>query len=556
MNLKPASFSKENIFKEKLISFSDLPGQSKLFVDYQNNTGALTEFYPNKSKNLKDFSFEVKNNYKIDRKRLCNILKKENEFYRAGEKTFESISKLESEDCFAILTGQQAGLFSGPIYSVYKALSAIKFAESLSKKGIKAVPIFWIASEDHDFDEIKETSLINQDNKKFTIQNSPEGKVDNLPVGFIQIEPNINESLHRLLRDLTQTNFTKGIENLLRHSYKAQESYSSAFGKLLAKIFADFGLIFVSPLNKDLRSLSTEIVINAIDSSKQITEKLLIRNEELVEKDYHSQVHVEKDFFPFFFINDEKERKPLRLDIKNSKIKSIDKEYEFTFDELKQIATDSPQKLSPNALMRPIVQDNIFPTLTYFGGGAEIAYFGQNSVIYELLDRPVTPIRHRSSFTIIEGKHRRSMDKYNLSFSDLFKGKEEILAEIVEQYLNSETSKVFAETEETINSQLNQLDNLLAEDAPTLSDNSANRRKKILWHIAALRKKFHKAEIDKNEVIHRRINDLFGTVLPNDSLQERTLNVLHFINLFGENFIDWIYKATNADIEEHQLIIF
>ncbi|MGI8669277.1 MAG: bacillithiol biosynthesis cysteine-adding enzyme BshC [Aridibacter sp.] len=556
MNSKPASFAEKEIYRQKLISFANIPNQTKLFVEYQNNSEDLENFYPTKNIKIREFAKEVLAEYKIDREAICRILKEENEAFGVGEKTLQNIEKLKQKDCVAVFTGQQAGLFSGPVYTIYKALSAIKLAEKLSNEGIKAVPIFWIASEDHDFDEISRTEILDAENKLKTIQNLPNTLPENSPVGFIKMDESITDSINKFIKNLQKTEFTENINELLVNSYKSGETFSRAFGKLLAKLFNKYGLILVSPMNEDLRKLSSPIFIEAIENAEIITKTLLEINKELEEKGYHAQVLVEKDFFPFFYIDDENKRNALRFDKEKSRIKSQNTKHEFTKEELIEIAKNNPQKLSPNALLRPVVQDFLFPTVCYFGGGAEIAYFGQNSIIYEILKRPVTPIKHRSSFTIIEGKHRRTLNKYNLNFADLFEGKEKILAEIVEKYLNTETAKIFAETEEIINTQLNRLDQHLHEDEPTLSDNLANRRRKILWHIGALRKKFHSAEIVKNEVINRRIGNLFTAILPDENLQERLLNVLHFLDLYGEHFIEWIYEAVNSEETEHQIIIF
>jgi len=210
--------------------------------------------------------------------------------------------------------------------------------------------------------------------------------------------------------------------------------------------------------------------------------------------------------------------------------------------------------LSPNALLRPVMQDYLLPTLVYFGGAAEIAYFAQNSAIYEILNRPATPIRHRASFTVVQRKHHRTLEKYELEFAELFAGKDEISARIVEKFISNKTAETFADVEEIINAQLHRLDKSLSEIESTLSENLANRRKKIIWHIAALRKKYHLAEIQKNEIVGRRLENLFVALLPNNALQERTLNVVTFLNLFGTNFIDWIYEAIETDEKGHRIL--
>lgn len=552
MSQKSARTFRENSLKVESISFSQIPHQSKLFLDFQNNSSEIVKFYPNKQKDLNAFAEKVLSNYKTDRVELCNTLQEINRSFGVGEKTLENIELLREKDCLAIVTGQQAGLFSGALYTIYKALSAVKMCEDLRRQNIKAVPVFWIAEEDHDFDEVKKTYVLSELSAGGlnAITNTPKNYVENTPVGFVKLDETINETIESL--NLPRTGFTAKVKEILKETYKSGETYSTAFAKFLAKIFADYGVIFLSPLNEKLKKLSAPIFAEAIDKSSEIADLLLKRNTELEEKNYAAQVLVEENSFPFFYQTDT--RQAMRRDLQSGKVKVQKSKTEFTIDELKEIAENSPQNLSPNALMRPIVQDYLLPTLTYFGGGAEIAYFAQNAVIYEVLNRPVTPIRHRSSFTIIEPKNRRTLEKYGFKFADLFDGKEKFEAQISEKFLNREIAEVFAETEEVINTQLNNLDKLLSISEPTLAENSANRRKKILWHIGALRKKYHHAEILKNETVNRRLETLFTSVLPHNALQERTLGVLMFLNLYGENFIEWVYNAIDSDETGHQIM--
>ncbi len=556
MNHESASTLKNEIFKEQKISFADIPHQTKLFVDFQKNAEKINKFFPSKNKKLKEFSGEVLVNYKTDRQKLCDMLFVENQQYQVGKKTFANIEKLRQADCVAVLTGQQAGLFSGSGYTIYKALSAIKLADELTKQGIKAVPIFWIASEDHDFEEISKTFFIDAENKISEVINKPANISDSSPIGFIKLDETIDESIKTFIESLPKTEFTPQIKNLLTETYKRGESFSVAFGRLLAKIFIDNGLIFISPLNKKFRELCSPIYKSAIENSEIITNKLLQRNDELTSENYHSQVLVQEDFFPFFYIDENQKRNSLKFDKKTGKIKSQDSALEFSIKDLTELARNSPESLSPNALMRPVVQDYLFPTICYFGGGAEIAYFAQNSVIYETLNCPATPIRHRSSFTIIQGRHRRNLDKYDLNFADLFRGKETILAGIVEKYINPETSQTFKSTLENVNKQLDILSKDLIHDEPTLADNLANRRQKIEWHLETLQNKFYRAETLKNDVINKRIESLFAEVLPENVLQERTINTLYFLNIFGEHFVEWLYKVVNPEETDHQIIIF
>lgn len=554
MNREPARASQENSLKLETVFFEKIPNQSRLFLDFQADSPTIAKFYPEKQTTPESFAEKVLANYKINRGELCDILRGINELLDAKGKTFENIELLRQTDCVAVVTGQQAGLFSGALYTIYKALSAVRLCEDLRKQNVKAVPVFWIAEEDHDFDEIKKTFVADKEGKLAEIENSPENLAENSPVGLINLDETIKETNRDLLANLTRTQFTENLADLLSETYKPGELFGVAFAKFLAKIFADYGLIFLSPLDEKLKKLCAPIFAEAVEHSEEIIAALLERNDELKTKNYSPQVLVDENSFPFFFLNERGERQALRQDLESGKIKTQRSKVEFDKSTLIEIAENSPQRLSPNALLRPVVQDYLLPTLAYFGGAAEIAYFAQNSATYEILNRPVTPIRHRASFTIIEPKHRRTLEKYALEFTDLFEGKEAILAGVVEKFLNTETAREFSETEEIINTQLNRLDRHLFESEPTLSPNLANRRRKILWHIGALRKKYHRAEILKNEIIHQRIESLFTALLPHNALQERTLNVITFLNLYGENFVDWLYNAIDSEEKNHQIL--
>jgi bacillithiol biosynthesis cysteine-adding enzyme BshC len=553
MNQKPKRvFANEN-FRQETLSFESVPHQSQIFLDFQTTSAKVKKFYPEKETALKDFAALALSNYKIDRQELCEILIETNKSFGAREKTFENIELLRQKDCLTIVTGQQAGLFSGAVYTIYKALSAIKLADDLRRQNIKAVPVFWIAEEDHDFDEVKKTYVLDKEGKLAEFENVPDEYTANLPVGFVKLDQKINFTINDLLINLPHTEYTEEIKTILSESYCSGETYSDAFARLLAKLFADYGLIVLSPLNEKLKKLCAPLFAEAVEKSGEIVSALLDKDKELEKHNYQPQVLVAENSFPFFFQNPNGARQAMRFS-DDSTIKIQNSKIEFNKTDLVTIARDMPQRLSPNALMRPVVQDYLLPTLVYFGGAAEIAYFAQNSAIYKTLNRPVTPIRHRASLTIVEAKHRRTLEKYNLRFKDLFGGEEKIHAEIVEKYLNRTTADVFDEAEKTILEQLKRIEKSLAEDEPTLAANSANRKKKILWHIAALRKKYHHAEILKNDVARRRIENLFASILPNSALQERTLNVVTFLNLYGTNFINWIYEATDGNEKKHQIL--
>ncbi len=544
------------VLQTESLPFSEIPNQSKLFLDYQNKPLELKKYYPLAVESHTQISQripEILANYKTDRQKLCDVLEEANISKGASEKTLENIKLLREEDCVAVVSGQQAGLFTGPLYTIYKALSAVKMTECLRGRGFKAVPVFWIATEDHDFEEVSKIEFVNSQGDLTTIKNEPKRCYENLPVGYVELDESVKSSINELFEDLPHTEFTDELKKTIEETWISGIDYGDAFARLLTKFLGKFGLIILCPLDVRLKRLATEVYVEAIKKSDEIVSAIRERSEELEKIGYHAQVLVTEDYFPLFWQAKDKTRHALKKN-ENGTFKAKDIEREFTLDELADLAANEPERFSPSVVLRSVVQDYLLPTICYFGGAAEIAYFAQSAEVYRILERPVTPIFHRQSFTIIESKHGKTLDKYDLELKDFFGGIENLLPKIVEEFLNKEMAQIFSEVEEKINIELNRLDQNLSPLEPTLADSLANRRRKIIYHLANIRTKFHHAQIRKDEIIHRQIETAFTSLVPHKALQERTLNVNSFINRHGIYLVDWIYEAIDLDDKGHRII--
>ena len=544
------------VLQTESLPFSEVPHQSKLFIDYQNNPLELKKYYPLAVESHTQISQripEVLENYKADRNMLCDVLEEMNKSCNASEKTLENIKLLRDEDCVAVVSGQQAGLFTGPLYTIYKALSAVKMTECLTARGFKAVPVFWIATEDHDFEEVSKVSVINLLGALVEIKNEPKRCYENLPVGYVNLDDSIKPSIDELFDELPHTEFTDELRNLVEKTWKSGVDYGDAFARLLTDFLGKYGLIVLCPLDVRLKKLATPVYVDAIRKSDEIVSALRERSEELENAGYHAQVLVTEDYFPLFWQSKDRTRHSLKKSASGT-FKTKDIEREFTLEELAEIASQEPQRFSPSVVLRSVVQDFLLPTICYFGGAAEIAYFAQSAEVYRILERPVTPIFHRQSFTIVESKHAKTLKKYNLKLKDLFVGIENLTPQIVEEHLNREMGEMFAEVDGNINAELNRLNQKLSEIEPTLAESLAHRRRKIAYHISNLRTKFHNAQMRKDEIISHQIETALNSLVPNKHLQERTLNANSFINLHGLYLIDWIYQAIDLDDKEHRII--
>jgi bacillithiol biosynthesis cysteine-adding enzyme BshC len=538
------------------ISFERVPHQSRLFLDYLNDPLALRNFYPSAVRfhlELTSRVNEVLAAQKTDRAALCGALEAMNRRWGASEKTLENITQLRDAKTVAVVTGQQAGLFTGPLYTIYKALSAVKLACCLNQRGTPAVPVFWIATEDHDFEEVATAEFISCDCRLASINVESSLHKEGQPVGSVVLDDSIIETIEQFFKSLPDTEYIEDLKALIKSSYSAGVTYGDAFARMMTALFNDFGLIFLDPRDAKLKELSAPIYAEAARKAPEIATALVARSKELEAAGYHAQVLVTEDSFPLFYHTEDGARHALTRNAEGRyKIKGDGEE--FSIEELVQLAEKEPQRFSPNVTLRAVVQDYLLPTIAYFGGAAEIAYFAQTAEAYRLLDRPVTSVLPRASLTMVERHTWRTLNRYELKLEDLFAGYESVITRVVEEHLGADTAKAFDHADELINKELDALQETLRKIEPTLADALDNGRGKINYQLHGLRSRFHKAQLKRDEAAHRQIERSIAALYPNKALQERHINIGSLLARHGHYVMRWINEAMSLETNGHQIV--
>lgn len=539
------------------LSFADIPQQSRLFLDYLRDPVALKRFYPsavNYHHELAARVPEVLANHRADRGALCDALERDNRRWDAGEETFRHIEALRDGATVAVVTGQQIGLFTGPLYTIYKALTAVRLAGCLSQRGTRAVPVFWLATEDHDWKEIAHAEVIACDGRLASVGATEEASPhrEGEPVGRVVLAESIETETKRLLDVLPETEFTAELAKLVRDAYRAGNTMTDAFARLLHALTKSFGLVLFDPLNEELKKLAAPIYREAILRAPQLAAALEARSRELSAADYHAQVLVSEDSFPLFLEVDGARRALART--KNGTYAAKEADHEFTLEELADRAARSPAEFSPNVTFRAVVQDYLLPTVAYVGGAAEIAYFAQVAEAYRLLGRPATPIVARASLTIVEHRTARMLERYQLHLSDFFQGLDHVIARVVEEHLGADSAQTFERTGETIAAALDDLNARLRDFDPTLASALEAGRRKIDYQLNGLRTRFHRAQMARDRALHRQLERAATLLYPEKSLQERHVNVASLVARHGSYVIDWIYDAIDLSSPDHQVV--
>ncbi len=550
------STPEESGLRVETLAFERVPHQSRLFLDYLRDPLALRQFYPSAVRfhhELPMRAAEVLAAHQVDRNKVCDALEVMNTGWGAGEETQRNIKLLRDSECLAVVSGQQAGLFTGPLYTIYKAISAVKLAGCLSQRNTKAVPVFWIAAEDHDFAEVARAEFIGRDCRLASVEVSTEVHCEGQPVGRVALDESINGVVDRLFELLPNSEFSADMLALVRSAWQPGRTYAEAFACMMTSLLKRYGLIFLDPLDLQLKNLAAPLYAQAARRAPEIAEAIEKRSRELETAGYHAQVTASANSFPLFLHDREGARHAvLRLDSGKYKARECDEEY--SADELAELALSAPERFSPNVTLRAVVQDYLLPTVAYYGGAAEIAYFAQTAEVYRVLGRPATPILPRSSLTMIERHTGRLLERYGLSLADFFDGLDPLVARVVEEHLGAATAKLFIKSEGNVNQELDNLRRQLETIDPTLASALETGRRKINYQLEGLRTRFHRAQIGRDEAALRQLQRAFDQLYPNKDLQERHINIASLLARHGTYVIDWIYNAINLGSTEHQIV--
>lgn len=539
------------------LPFSSIPHQTRLFLDYLRDPVSLRRFYPSAVRfhhELAERVPEVLGAYSTDRKALCDALEEMNRGWGATKETLANIERLRADDCVAVVSGQQAGLFTGPLYTIYKALSAVKLAGCLMQRGTPAVPVFWIATEDHDFVEVASAEFIGCDCRLASVEVPAAIHRAGTPVGTVLLDESIEETIKRMLEVLPDTEFTPEVGELLRAAWRPGHSYGEAFARMMTALVGCYGLVLLDPLHIELKTLAAPLYALAAHKAHEIALAVETRSRELETAGYHAQVMASENSFPLFLHTEEGARHAVaRKDDGRYGAKAM-RDAEYTAEELAEWAGREPERFSPNVTLRAVVQDYLLPTVAYFGGAAEIAYFAQTAEVYRVLGRPTTPILHRASMTVVERRTSRTLERYGLRLTDLFEGLDAVIARVVEQHLGAETAQAFNHTEESVGRELDALQQQLHAVDPTLAEALETGRRKINYQLEGLRTRFHRAQIQRDRAAHRQLERSLAVLYPHKSLQERHINITSLVSRHGRYVIKWIYDAINLGSSDHQIV--
>lgn len=528
-----------------------------IFETYLNDFDKVKGFYYHNFRSDWNSVIQKRKSQKFEREKIVEILAKQNEHWEAPAAVLKNISKLKSNNSFVIITGQQAGVFGGPLYTIYKIITTIKLAAQLSSEHPECsfIPCFWMEVDDHDFQEINHIRFFNKNNELHSLE-LPENSSDSgKPIYKRQINSEITD-WQPLIKDIFhETEFINDVLQMFFAKYQPSSTYSDAFARLILDLFGQYGLIVLNPTAPEFKQLGMKLFEHVIRSSAEIREQLNKRNESLAGMNLPQQVHFQPQQTLFFYI-DENDRR-IRMDFDdtgNFILKTADGDEKIGRNTLIELAEKNPQLLSPNVALRPLFQDHVLPTVGYVAGPAEVAYFAQISVLYTLLDQPMPIIYPRHRMTIVESKIRRLAEKLEVGLGDLFQQRSAYLDSYIQQKQNENTFTQIESIRSELSRKLQQLEQIVKEADPTLINAIQKTEQRMQSSIEQIAGKITNSMKQKEATQIDQLKRILLFLFPQDNYQEREINILYFLIKYGPDFIKNLYENLPEDSSTHYIV--
>ncbi len=527
------------------LPLSQLPAVTRLYADYLTAFDRVSRYYARPPLARDWFGEEAKRIKYADgrRAKVADVLERQNKAWGASPETLESIARLR-RGASVVVTGQQVGLFGGPAFAIYKAISAIKLAAEAARQGADCVPVFWLATEDHDLAEVNHTTLLAPDGSLHRIETATHGH-EAAPVGEIkfgaEIEPVVAQAADLL-------GASEPFE-LLKASYRSGETFGSAFARLFSGIFKHSGVILLDASDPELHRIAQPIYAKALAAADAIDKRLLERERDLEKSGYHAQVKVTPESTLLFVERDGARRVVHRA---NGNFKAGDTK--LSKAELEKMIAEHPEQVSASVLLRPVVQDWLLPTLAYVGGPAEVAYFAQAAIVYEQLLGRVTPVLPRFSATLVEPKVQRLLEKYELSVADALHGPEALREKIAMHALPTELNERFQHAAKELDASLAEIKAALQRLDPTLVDASQKAEGKMRHQLQTLEQRAARAQARRTGELEQHVRVISESLDPHKTLQERQVAGLSFVARYGTELLLKLFDAAELRCPDHQVI--
>ncbi|WP_050614681.1 bacillithiol biosynthesis cysteine-adding enzyme BshC [Bacillus testis] len=534
-----------------------LPSINQFASDYVKNLSHVQDFFHYDVKDVKVYEQRYQDlmERSFHRERLAVTIESYMERYGLSPQVKKNLARLKMEDSAVVIGGQQAGLLTGPLYTIHKVISIIKLAneqEAYLKRPI--IPVFWIAGEDHDLDEVNH--IYAEEKGTFSKKTYPTVPLSKMMVSDTPFEKKDGEKwLKQVFSAFEETEFTRGLYKKLTDIAAEHTNFTQFFSAIINNLFKSYGLLLIDAAYPPFREGESSFFQTLIKENRAINARVQEQQAYIKRSGYKPAIEMdERNANLFFYSNGE--RTLLEYDCTQKVFTGKNRDLSFTEADLLELAKSEPWKLSNNVVTRPLMQEHMFPVLAFISGPGEIAYWAELKKAFEHLEMKLPIVVPRMNITILERKIQKDLQEVDMDlYEALVKGTDHAKKRFLASVEDEQLDVVFHKMEY----QLKQNHSLVSEAAlqidkglaPLLEKNEAF----IMNQLQFLRDRIQASVAFNHRHILSKYTRIANALRPNGGPQERLLNIFYYLNLYGEDFIDQIMALELTNNSFHKVIV-
>jgi bacillithiol biosynthesis cysteine-adding enzyme BshC len=527
------------------------PWIRRLAADYAYDFRAVAPFFSGDPADRAAWADAITRTQAHDRRRdeIAAVIARQQERRQAPPKAREAGRLLADRRTVAVVSGQQAGLFGGPLFTLLKALTAIKLAEQVARDhGVPAVAIFWIDAEDHDWEEVRSCTVFDDAHMPRTVSLPARPGEEPAPVATVRLDNAILDVLAETERILPPTDFRTSLMTGLRRAYAPGTGMADAFGRWLEEVLGERGLVVYDSSDPASKPLVSQVFARELSMPGQTVKLAALAGSDLTARGYHAQVHAQDDSLALFHLDG------ARRAIRQQDGRFVVGDRQYPAAALVAQATEHPTGFSPNVLLRPVVQDTLFPTICYVAGPNELAYLGQLRGVYEHFGVPMPLMYPRGTATLLDSAAMRFLTKYKLPLEALQAQDEAALNDLLKAQIPQVVEDSFAETAQGIDGQMTRLIQTIPTLDPTLEGAARSTLERMQRDLQTLHGKMIQAAKRRDETLRRQFIHARALAFPGGHAQERTIGFLSFLNEYGPALVDRLDEELPLDLGRHWIV--
>jgi bacillithiol biosynthesis cysteine-adding enzyme BshC len=527
------------------------PWIRRLAADYAYDFRSVAPFFSGDPADRSAWADAIARTQAHDRRRddIAAVIARQQERRGASARAREAGRLLADRKTVAIVTGQQAGLFGGPLFTLFKGLTAIKLAEQVSRDHkVPAVAVFWIDAEDHDWEEVRSCAVFDDTLTPRTVSLPARPGAEPAPVATIALDHSILEALDEIERLLPPTEFRESMVAGLRRAYTPGLGMADAFGRWMEEVLGNRGLIVYDSADPAAKPLVSHVFARELSMPGQTVKLAALAGSDLTARGYHAQVHAHDDSLALFHLDGG------RRAIRQQDGGFLVGDRQYAASALVEQAISQPTGFSPNVLLRPIVQDTIFPTICYVAGPNELAYLGQLRGVYEHFSVPMPLFYPRATATILDSAALRFLTKYKLPLEALQAQDEAALNELLKTQIPPVVEESFTEAAQVIEAQMARVIQAMPALDPTLEGAARSTLERMQRDLQNLHGKMIHAAKRRDETLRRQFIHARALAFPGGHAQERTIGFLSFLNQYGPALVDRLDEELPLDLGRHWIV--